>query len=52
MAALRKLGFVGTIEENDSVNIAPESSSSEDEVSTELLLSYSARKLPLNTNRL
>ncbi|XP_052060611.1 probable ATP-dependent RNA helicase DDX27 [Mytilus californianus] len=31
MAELRKLGFIATIEENDSLNLAPESSSSEDE---------------------
>ncbi|XP_063439027.1 probable ATP-dependent RNA helicase DDX27 isoform X1 [Mytilus trossulus] len=31
MAELRKLGFVATIEENDSLHLAPESSSSEDE---------------------
>ncbi|VDI25438.1 Hypothetical predicted protein, partial [Mytilus galloprovincialis] len=31
MAELRKLGFIATIEENDSLHLAPESSSSEDE---------------------
>lgn len=36
MADLRKLGFVATIGEDDSINLAAESSASEDEVFTEL----------------